>query len=147
MDARRLVHEGRCWLESEGLMHLVDDPYTREEILTVVNVHYPKVDRLSGLRTFYHDLTGWPQAVGSDRGSSFVFPRPSPTPRAPASPSARERLRREAYERARLSRLQRLAPGSRKRPAPTAESKSEWASRKQREISELRGRLRAEGVI
>lgn len=51
VDVRRLVHEGRCWLEGESLMCLIDDPYTREEVLSVVDRSHPE-----GLRGFQSEL-------------------------------------------------------------------------------------------
>lgn len=95
-DATRLVHEGRCWLEETGQLHLVDDPYTREEVLTVVERHYPRSGHVRGVAALARDLEG-------------------------GTASSAQRVRE--YRERRAERLIRLAPGSRVEPGATVESR------------------------
>lgn len=63
-----LVHEGREWLVDRGLSHLMDDPYTSEEVLTLIERHYPRAGgRPAGLGSFAFDLSEGDSAPDRDR--------------------------------------------------------------------------------
>lgn len=125
IDGRKLVHEGRCWLEYSNLAHLLDDPYTREEVICLVERHYPRGPHGSrGVTALEYDLGG---VVEQDERERRYRERQLTAARRDRKEIRRIVLEKETalitseprpdligdYRRRRRARVSRISPGAR----------------------------------